>query len=107
MCAVDLTDSKNEGSPPYLFLTSLYDLRLSIAASIFRLTTVFGLFWIMLKTSDLPVALFAFFKSLTQTYGFYCYIYLYLVPLAFTYITCKSIADAISKLRQLPLHQFL
>ena len=60
----------------YLLLTSLYDLRLCIAASIFRRTTVFGLFWIMLKTSDLPVALFAFFKSLTQTFWFYRYIYL-------------------------------
>ena len=44
------------------------------AASIFRRTTVFGLFWIMLKTSDLPVALFVFFKYLTQTFWFYHYI---------------------------------
>ena len=65
-----------------------------------------GLFWIMLKTSDLPVALFAFFKSLTQTFQFYRYIYLYLIPLVFTYITCKSIIDATSKLL-LPLYQFL
>ena len=40
---------------------------------------------IMLKASDLPVALFAFFKSLTQTLWFYRHIYLYLIPLAFTY----------------------
>ena len=37
------------------------------------------------------------------------YIYLYLIPLAFTYyIACKSIIDhATSKLRLLPLYQFL
>ena len=61
----------------------------------------------MLKTSDLPVALFAFFKTLTHTFWFYRYIYLYLFPLAFTYITCKSIVDATCKLRLLPLHQLL
>ena len=61
----------------------------------------------MLKTSDLPVALFAFFKTLTHTFWFYRYIYLYLFPLAFTYITCKSIIDATCKLRLLPLHQLL
>ena len=68
---------------------------------------MFGLFWIMLKTSDLPVAFFAFFKSLTQTFWFYRYMYLYLIPLAFTYITCKAIIDATSKLRLLTLYQFL
>ena len=68
---------------------------------------MFGLFWIMLKISDLSVALFAFFKSLTQTFWFYCYIYLYLIPLASTYITCKSIIDATSKLRLLPLYIFI
>ena len=62
---------------------------------------------IMLKTSDLPGALFAFFKSLTQTLWFYRYIYLYLIPLAFTYTTCKSIIDATSKLRLLTLYQLL
>ena len=70
--------------------------------------TAFGLFFwiIMLKTSDLPVALFVFFKSLTQTFWFYRYIYLNLIPLAFTYIqykACISIIDATSKLRLLPL----
>ena len=50
----------------YLLLTCLYDLRLSTAASIFRRTTVFGLFWIMLKTFDLPVALFAFFSCTSR-----------------------------------------
>ena len=52
-------------------------------------------FWIMLKTSDLPVALFAFFKSLNQTFWLYRYIFLYVFPLAFTYITSKSIIDTI------------
>ena len=47
------------------------------------------------KTSDLPVALFAFFKSLNQTFWLYRYIFLYVFPLAFTYITCKSIIDTI------------
>ena len=52
-------------------------------------------FWIMLKTSDLPVALFALFKSLNQIFWLYRYIFLYVFPLAFTYITCKSIIDTI------------
>ena len=34
-------------------------------------------------------------------------IILNLIPFAFTYITCKSTIDATSKLRLLPLKQFL
>ena len=78
-----------------------------LAASILRETTMFVFFWIMLKTSDLPVALFAFFNSLTQTFWFYRYIYLYLIHSSCVYVTCKSIIDATSNLRLLPLYQFL
>ena len=48
--AVGLTDRKGRFSA-YLLLISLCDLRPSIASSTFRRTTVFCLFWIMLKTS--------------------------------------------------------
>ena len=69
--ALDLTDSKEGSSPPCSsFPCATYDpplLRLLSGEQ----PTVFGLFWIMLKTSDLPVALFAFFKSLTQTFRTY------------------------------------
>ena len=60
--ALGLADSK-EGS--------LWDLRPSIASSSFRWTTVFGLFWIMLKTS-LLVAHFGLVQFLTQILYFFC-----------------------------------
>ena len=55
----------------YLLLIPLCDLQPSIASSTFRSTTVFGLFWIKLKTSICRSPSSPFFKSLTQTFWFY------------------------------------
>ena len=70
---------------------SLCDLRPSNASSTFRWTTVFGIFWIMLKTS-LLVALSAFLQFLTQTF-----------LVTFTLFLLSLHTDAVSNLHLLPL----